>query len=54
MDALLNIVPDKFKPLLLVLISISPMITRAIYALMNGRGIKGTLSAIWFGTNQPK
>lgn len=54
MESLINIVPDKYKPYLLVLISISPMITRAIYALMNGRGIKGTLSAIWFGTNQPK
>ncbi len=54
MESLINIVPDKFKPMVLILISLSPFITRGLYALYNGRGIKGTLAGIWFGTNQPK
>jgi TM2 domain-containing membrane protein YozV len=54
MESIINIVPDKFKPMVLILISLSPFITRGLYALYNGRGIRGTLAGIWFGTNQPK
>lgn len=52
-NTLLPFIPEKYRGLVAVLITTSPLITRAAYALMNGRGIKGTLSAIWLGTNTP-
>lgn len=53
-NTLLPFVPEKYRGLVLLLVTSSPLITRALYALMNGRGIKGTISAIWLGTNTPK
>ena len=32
----------------------SPFVGRAYYALKNGGGLKGILSAVWSGTNSPK
>ena len=53
-NTLLPFIPEKYRGLVALLITTSPLITRAAYALMNGRGIKGTISAIWLGTNTPK
>ncbi len=50
---LLKIIPAKYQPLALAIICISPYITRALHAAYNGRGIKGILSGIFFGTNAP-
>lgn len=52
-NTLLPFIPEKYRGLAVLLITTSPLITRAIYALMNGRGIKGTFAAIWLGTNTP-
>jgi hypothetical protein len=54
MNEIINIIPEKYRGLALVLAAVLPWLTRALYALANGRGIRGTLSAIWFGTNAPK
>ena len=54
METIVTSIPEKYRPLALLILALSPFITRAAYALMNGRGLKGTLSAIWFGTNQSK
>ena len=53
MTDIINFIPEKYRGLALVLIALSPYITRAFYALVNGRGLKGTLAAIWLGTNTP-
>lgn len=53
MDEIVNVIPEKYRTTVAVILLVSPYITRAIHALMNGRGIKGTMSAIWLGTNTP-
>jgi len=57
-DAATAFIPEKYRALAVLLglglVKYSPLITRSIYALINGRGIKGVLSAIWLGTNTPK
>lgn len=54
MNDIIGIIPEKYRSTALFVLAISPYVTRAIHALTNGRGIKGTLSAIWLGTNTPK
>lgn len=51
---ILNLIPEKYRVLILVVISASPYATRAYHALSSGGGIKGVFSAIWLGTNTPK
>jgi hypothetical protein len=53
-NTLLPFIPEKYRPLVGALIVTSPLITRALYAVMNRGGIKGVISAIWLGTNTPK
>ncbi len=53
-DSVLPFIPEKYRSVVATLVVASPMITRAIYALMNGKGIKGIFSSIWLGTNAPK
>lgn len=36
------------------IVMVSPFVTRAIYSLRNGGGIKGLVLSIWCGTNTPK
>jgi len=50
----LNLLPEKWMGWVLLLIALSPYITRGYYALANGGGLKGVMSAIWIGTNTPK
>lgn len=54
MDDLLNVIPEKWRATVLVLLAISPYITRAYHAIATGGGLKGIIQAIWFGTNTPK
>jgi hypothetical protein len=54
LNTLLPFIPEKYRSLVGALIVISPLVTRAIYALINRGGIKGIFSAIWLGTNTPK
>lgn len=54
MDDLINIIPEKWRGTVLVLIAISPFITRAYHAVVTGGGLRSIISAIWFGTNTPK
>lgn len=49
-----NSVPHEYKLFLSIAVLASPYVTRAVLALMHGRGIRGVLSAIWLGTNTPK
>src|SRR3954470_7846169 len=53
-DSLLPFVPEKYRAWVVLAFAASPYITRTCYALMNGHGLKGVLSAIWLGTNTPK
>jgi hypothetical protein len=53
-DKLLGFVPEKYRPYLMLTVMLSPYVTRSIYAIMQGGGLKGILRAIWLGTNAPK
>lgn len=53
-DALIPFVPEKYRPVVKLAIVASPFVTRAIYALMHGGGLKGVIRGIWLGTNVPK
>jgi len=50
----LDYLPPSWQGPALMLIALSPYITRAYHALSMGGGIKGVMSAIWLGTNVPK
>jgi hypothetical protein len=52
-SSLIDLIPEKYRTYLLLIVAVSPYITRALHAVMNGRGIKGIFSAIWLGTNTP-
>jgi hypothetical protein len=54
MENIVNLIPEKYRTTALLLLAISPFLTRAFHALRTGGGIKGILSAIWLGTNTPK
>lgn len=54
MDGLIQYIPEKWRGTILILIALSPYLTRGFHALINGGGIRGVASAIWFGTNTPK
>ncbi len=49
----LDLLPVSWQGPLLIIIVLSPYVTRAYHALTNGGGAKGVMSAIWFGTNVP-
>jgi hypothetical protein len=53
MNDLINIVPEKHRSTVLLLVALSPFLTRAYHSLRSGGGIRGVVSAIWFGTNTP-
>lgn len=53
-DTLLPFIPETYRSKVAALIILSPYITRAYYALINGRGLRGVLASIWLGTNTPK
>ncbi len=50
---LLNVIPEKWRNWLLIVLAVSPYITRSFHALANGGGIRGVFAAIWLGTNTP-
>lgn len=50
---IIDLIPEKWRSSLLLAVALSPYVTRAIHALSNGRGIRGVVAAIWFGTNTP-
>lgn len=58
MDELINqlnaVVPQKYQAWLLLAYVLSTQAGRAMRALADGRGIKGTISAVWLGTNAPR
>jgi hypothetical protein len=53
MNEIIALIPQEYRNAVLFVLLASPYVTRAVYSLMNGRGLRGTFSAIWFGTNQP-
>jgi hypothetical protein len=53
MNDIINLIPEKWRNHVMLVILISPYATRVIHSLKNGGGIKGALSAIWLGTNTP-
>lgn len=54
LDSLINLVPAKYRNVALILLAVSPYLTRAYHALASGGGLRGVFSAIWLGTNTPK
>lgn len=50
---IISLIPEKYRATVGLIIAVSPYVTRTVYALMNGRGLRGVLSAIWLGTNTP-
>ena len=51
---LLPFVPEQYRPKVMLVLFLSPHVTRGIYSLMNGGGLRGVFRSIWFGTNTPK
>jgi hypothetical protein len=49
----INLIPERFRAWALLLAVAGPYITRAYYALANGRGLRGMMRAVWWGTNTP-
>lgn len=47
-------VAPQYEWVKILILAYLPFFTRAVYALMNGRGLRGTFDAIWYGTNVPK
>lgn len=54
MNDIINIIPPKYHTLALLILAISPYVTRGFYAIVKGGGIRGIISAIWLGTNTPQ
>lgn len=52
-SALSNAVPPQYRPWLIVAALAFPYLTRSLHALATGRGIKGAISGVFFGTNTP-
>jgi hypothetical protein len=50
----LNLIPEKYRGTVLLLLALSPYVTRAYYAIINGGGLRGIISSIWLGTNTPQ
>ena len=50
----INLLPEKWRGYAVAAFLLSPYVTRAAQALMNGGGLKGMLAGIWLGTNTPK
>jgi hypothetical protein len=53
-DKLLAFIPEKYRGAAVLLVAASPYVTRALYAVINGGGLKGIITSIWLGTNTPK
>jgi hypothetical protein len=53
-DKLLAFIPEKYRSAVVLLVAASPYVTRALYSVMNGGGLKGIITSIWLGTNTPK
>ena len=53
-DKMLGFIPERYRSAVVLTVMLSPYVTRALYSVMNGGGIKGILKAIWLGTNTPK
>ena len=49
----INLLPEKWRAVALILVALSPFIGRGFYALKQGGGIKGFCAAVWVGTNTP-
>ena len=52
-NSLVNLVPEKYRGLVIAGSLFLPMLTRWLYALANGRGLFGSFHAVLFGTNTP-
>ena len=50
----LDVIPEPWRSRLILLVAVSPIISRAYYRLINGGGIRGMVRAIWIGDNTPK
>lgn len=53
LDSIVNVIPAKYHSLAILAVAIAPYVTRTLHALVNGRGLRGALGAVWFGTNTP-
>jgi hypothetical protein len=54
LSKLVGALPEHWRNTAIVLAIASPYISRAIQSLRTGGGLRGMLSGIWLGTNQPK
>jgi len=49
----LNLLPEKYRALVMLLVVWFPLITRAVYRISQGGGLRSILAAFWLGTNTP-
>jgi len=49
----LKIIPEKYRPAVLLAVMFGPYVTRSLHAFASGRGLWGAISAVLFGTNSP-
>lgn len=50
----INLLPTEYQGTALLLMFLTPHLTRAYHAVTNGGGIIGIFRAIFWGTNTPK
>lgn len=51
---ILNLIPEKYRGYVLLLIALAPVLGRAYHAITSGGGLRGIWTALIFGTNTPK
>lgn len=49
----LNLIPEKYRWLVMLLVLWGPLLTRAAYRITQGGGLRSMLAAFWLGTNTP-
>ena len=54
LKSITDLVPEKYRHTVALLVLASPYLTRGFSALRTGGGLRGALMGIWFGTNVPK
>lgn len=50
----LNLIPERFRPYVVMIVIAFPYLTRTYHVIVNGGGLKSILGAVLFGTNTPK
>ena len=53
-SSITSVLPAKYAAYAALIVAVTPLMTRAYYALVNNGGLSGIFRAIFYGTNTPK